>query len=61
MPWREVSLMALREEFGRLSKGSEMSFSELCQRYSISRKTGYKWVSRYLDKGSDGFHSGQPK
>lgn len=54
MPWREVSLMSLREEFVRLSEGREMSFSALCRRYSISRKTGYKWVSRYRDNGSKG-------
>ena len=28
--------------------------SELCQLYSISRKTGYKWVDRYLRLGPAG-------
>jgi putative transposase len=27
------------------------SFTELCERYEISRKTGYKWVERYVDEG----------
>lgn len=27
------------------------SFTELCERYDISRKTGYKWVERYVDDG----------
>jgi putative transposase len=27
------------------------SMYELCHRYGISRKTGYKWLSRYLDGG----------
>jgi transposase InsO family protein len=58
MPWREVSLMSLREEFVRLSEGREVSFSELCQRFGISRKTGYKWVGRYRDKGRDGLADG---
>lgn len=31
------------------------SFSALCQRYSISRKTGYKLVERYRQQGVDGF------
>ncbi|MDH3469238.1 MAG: IS481 family transposase [Gammaproteobacteria bacterium] len=28
-----------------------LSFVELCEMYGISRKTGYKWVSRYLTNG----------
>lgn len=30
------------------------TFTELCQRYGISRKTGYKWVDRYLADGPAG-------
>ena len=30
------------------------SVSELCARYGISRKTGYKWIARYKDEGVDG-------
>jgi transposase InsO family protein len=26
---------------------ASLSFSELCRRYAISRKTGYKWIERY--------------
>jgi len=29
-------------------------FSELCARYGISRKTGYKWLNRYEEEGIDG-------
>jgi len=29
-------------------------FKELCERFGISRKTGYKWVRRYLEEGVDG-------
>jgi transposase InsO family protein len=29
-------------------------FSQLCERYGISRKTGYKWVHRYRQAGLDG-------
>jgi len=25
-----------------------LSISELCMNYGISRKTGYKWIDRYL-------------
>jgi len=30
---------------------SVFPFAELCARYGISRKTGYKWVSRFLQGG----------
>jgi transposase InsO family protein len=30
------------------------TFSDLCHRYGISRKTGYKWIARYEQSGLDG-------
>lgn len=30
------------------------SMVELCERYGVSRKTGYKWVERYEREGPDG-------
>jgi hypothetical protein len=30
------------------------SMVELCERYGVSRKTGYKWVARYEREGPDG-------
>jgi transposase InsO family protein len=63
MPWGVVSLMSLRREFVRLSENKAVSFTELCQRYGISRKTGYKWLGRYRKQGSEGLadHSRRPK
>ena len=29
---------------------------ELCQRYGVSRKTGYKWLGLYEREGPDGLH-----
>jgi transposase InsO family protein len=46
--------MSLREEFVRLAKQREVSFSELCERYEVSRKTGYKWMERFESQGSVG-------
>jgi len=54
MPWKTVSVMSLRHEFVTMVKGSKMSFSEICHRFRISRKTGYKWLHRYLKEGSAG-------
>ena len=30
------------------------SCSELCTRFGVSRKTGYKWVERYRREGVEG-------
>jgi len=32
------------------------SMVELCERYGVSRKTGYKWLARYEREGPDGLH-----
>lgn len=29
----------------------ELSVAELCRRFGVSRKTGYKWIARYEDEG----------
>jgi len=46
MPWRAVSTEALRQEFLTLNAQGAVSFRELCRRFGISRKTGYKWRAR---------------
>ena len=48
MPWREVSIMSLREEFVRLATQPGANKSELCRRFEISRPTGDKWIGRAL-------------
>jgi len=42
MPWQEVSTVSLRQEFITLVQQKTVSVSELCRRYGVSRKTGYK-------------------
>src|SRR5262249_23925118 len=63
MPWGVVSLMSLRQEFVRMSEKKAVSFTELCQRYGISRKSGYKWLGRYRKQGAEGLidQSRRPK
>ncbi len=51
MPWNEVDLMSLRKEFVLLSQQEESNISQLCKRFDISRKTGYKWIKRYKEGG----------
>jgi transposase InsO family protein len=54
MPWQEIRTVDLRAEFVQLSRTGALSFSELCRRYSISRKTGYKWLHRFEEVGAAG-------
>ena len=54
MPWQECSTMTSRQEFLALAQQPGVTFSELCKRFDISRKTGYKWQRRYLEKGVSG-------
>ena len=54
MPWKEVGTMDLRREFVRLARTGSLNMSTLCQRYGVSRKTGYKWLLRYAREGDPG-------
>jgi len=46
MPWREVSIMDERVEFVSLAGCAVGHRLELCRRFGISAKTGYKWLER---------------
>ena len=39
--------MSQRYEFAILAGEPGLSFKELCRRFGISRKTGYKWLRRF--------------
>src|ERR1700710_334817 len=52
MPWRTITPMTQRLEFVILASGSPIAFKELCRRYGVSRKTGYKWLARYEAGGA---------
>src|SRR4029453_13279225 len=54
MPWRETSPMDQRLRFIGDYRRGDVAFSELCDRYGVSRKTGYKWVGRYEAGGPAG-------
>ena len=51
MPWNPMNIIELRKEFVQQAAVSEVSFTELCARYKISRKTGYKWLGRHRAGG----------
>jgi len=54
MPWSETTKMRERVRFIGDLEREFFSMTELCQRYGISRRTGYKWARRYEEKGFDG-------
>ena len=51
MPWRVTSPMYERQRFVLDAEHTPAAFAELCRRYGISRKTGYKWLDRYTRLG----------
>ena len=54
MPWSQMSPMDQRTQFIADYLRESLCFTELCQLYNVSRKTGYKWVERYLHYGPAG-------
>src|SRR2546425_1393768 len=60
MPWREMSAMDERLRFVQDVHRPGWSIAELCRRYEVSRKTGYKWLRAYEHGGpaalADGSH-----
>jgi transposase InsO family protein len=50
----ETNAMEQRLSFVVDYESGQWSMSELCERYGISRPTGYKWVERFEAEGRDG-------
>lgn len=48
MPWNETTPMDQKMQFIADYLRADLSMSELCELYGISRKTGYKFIERYL-------------
>ena len=51
MPWMETSPVQQRERFIRDHRLELYAVAELCARYGISRKIGYKWLARFEEGG----------
>lgn len=54
MPWGAVTVEAKRREFVMLAQQQTMPFQELCRRFGISPKIGYKWCHRFAESGEAG-------
>ncbi|MGH7753046.1 MAG: helix-turn-helix domain-containing protein, partial [Gemmatimonadales bacterium] len=54
MPWLETSPVDQRERFIDDHWRGLYPMTELCERYGISRKSGYKWLARFAEDGRRG-------
>lgn len=54
MPFIELSIMSQRVEFCMLASKPGSNHSDLCHRFNITRRTGYKWLERYHEEGLPG-------
>ena len=54
MPWSETTPMDQKTQFIADYLRQQLSMTELCELYGISRKTGYKQIERYLKYGPHG-------
>ena len=54
MPWQESCAMDQRISFIADRQSGLWTMTELCERYGISRRIGYKWLDRYRLEGAAG-------
>lgn len=62
MPWRELTPMSERRQFVDEFLRGTASMTVLCAGYGISRRVGYKWLTRFLVDGDRALcdHSRRP-
>ena len=56
MPWQEVTRVSLGKEFVLLVLQAGSNRRELCRRFGIAPKTGYKWLGRYYGQEPAGLY-----
>ena len=54
MPWLETAPMDQRSRFIDAYLEGGFTMTELCARFQVSRRVGYKWVARYDAEGRKG-------
>jgi putative transposase len=56
MTWRNITVEEERFTFIQeaLDASTSISFEDLCKKFNISSKTGYKWFNRFLERGREG-------
>lgn len=54
MPWTRTDCVQERQRFVEEYDSGVWTMSELCERFGVSRKTGYKLLQRYEEEGEAG-------
>lgn len=54
MPWQKRSVVSIREELVLKALAGEESKVDLAAKFGVSRKTVYKWLDRYKERGLAG-------
>src|SRR5215218_4253556 len=54
MPWTESDAMDQRLQFVTDALSDRFTMTELCARYGVSRRIGYKWLARFNEDGKRG-------
>ena len=58
MSWEISDVEHRRMDFVLIAREPEVSMSEACRQFQVSRKTGYKWLRRYEEYGLSGLTDG---
>src|SRR5207247_1840188 len=51
MPWMQTSATEQRLRFAEDFESGQWSMTELCERYGVTRPTGYQWMGRFRVAG----------
>ena len=54
MPWTQTDPVTERQKFVQLMLKGQLTMTEACRRFGISRKTGYKILARHAELGMAG-------
>ena len=54
MSWKETCAVEERMRFMMAVEKGEESFAAICRRFDVSRRIGYKWLSRFEEEGTTG-------
>ena len=54
MPWKESGVVDQRLDCVRDALSERFTMVELCARYGVSRRIGYKWLGRFAQDGKGG-------
>jgi transposase InsO family protein len=62
VPWEETSIVDQRLQFiAAVQQEPRGNFSKLCERFGISRQTGYALLARYNERGADALQDRPPR